>query len=263
METQDFLILLSESDYQLDWPLLSIDPDEPFYTLYFGRRETAVQPPRSHECWMHFPELKEIFGELFSTWRNKRHAFGPAFYLYLGTRRGASLYVEHRFVNLIWGLEAFHRQRFLVDEDSGLARKVDRILAAATNNNDKRWLRYKLKNAGEPSLESRLFDNFKLLPLPWNWLNLKKFTKECADIRNDISHYGGPRSGGDYGIFMRELDKRSDALSCVYHMLLLKEIGINEDVLKNRMLDGRRSYLIKAQLKHFGLLDESPNGEVT
>ena len=43
--------------------------------------------------------------------KTKREEFGPGFYLYLGTRRGMALYAEHSFVNLIWGLEAFHRKK--------------------------------------------------------------------------------------------------------------------------------------------------------
>jgi len=254
MEVQDLLILLSESEHQLDWPHLRVDPEEPFYTLYFHRRDIVGKPPRALDCWMRFPELKETFGQIFLTWRKKRDAFGPAAYLYTGARRATVMYVEHRFVNLIWGLEAFHRQRFIVDEDTGLTRKIERIVETV-GKSDKSWLRYKLKNAGEPSLQSRLFDIFKLLPLPWNWHNLRNFTKGCADTRNDLSHYGGPRSRIDYGIFLRELDKRSDALSCLYHILLLQEIGVSDDALKHQMLNGPRSREVRAQLKHFGLLD--------
>ncbi len=41
------------------------------------------------------------FGDIWSDWKKKREAFGPGFYLYLGTHRGViRLYIENRFVNL-------------------------------------------------------------------------------------------------------------------------------------------------------------------
>jgi hypothetical protein len=60
---------------------------------------------------------------------------------------------------------------------------------------------------------------------------------------------------------MRDLDKRSDALSCLYHMLLLQEIGVSDEVLKHKALHAPRSYEIRAKLKHFGLLDAPQDSE--
>ena len=52
-----------------------------------------------------------MFGAIWSRWKAMRDEFGPGFYLYLGLRRGMAMYIEHRFVNLIWGLEAFTARR--------------------------------------------------------------------------------------------------------------------------------------------------------
>jgi len=36
----------------------------------------------------------------------KRRKHGPGFYLFLGALRSREMYVEHRFANLVWGIDA-------------------------------------------------------------------------------------------------------------------------------------------------------------
>jgi ApeA N-terminal domain 1 len=254
---EDLLILLTDSDCRLGWPSVVLS-DESRYRWYFARIRNVkpASAPQYFECWTNFKQLRETFGSIWANWKKKREESGAGIYLYLGTRRGIPLYLEHRFVNLLWGIESFHRTRHAAHEWSGLSAKIQRIIEQVSLEKDKKWLEKRLRHAGEPSLEERIFDAFKDLPTDIDHARLRAFCKTCADLRNAISHYGGHRQGS-YTDFIRELDKRSNALSTLYHTLLLKEIGVDEKILRWWIYEGFRSYPIKANFVEVGLLDKS------
>jgi hypothetical protein len=182
--------------------------------------------------------------------------FGPGFYLYLGTRRGMKMFVEHRFVNLIWGLEAFDRRgRGDPEIRSRLQEKVERILKQVTAKKDKDWLAGQLQHAGEPNLAQRLYDLFIKLPLPLDEKRLRDFCKECAERRNDISHFGGVRREMEnYDAFIRDLDRKSDALTSLYHLHLLSEIGVDHHLFDFKENHSRSLYLMQCYLSSVGIL---------
>jgi ApeA N-terminal domain 1 len=255
---EDLLILLTSSDYGLDWPSVGATAKSK-YSLYFRKfgSRSAGNAPKYFECVTNFAQLRDSFGAIWEAWRSKREALGPGLYLYLGTRRGIPLYVEHRFVNLVWGIEAFHRRKYPLSPTAPLKQKVNRILDQISRTQDKRWLSNKLENADEPSLGERIFEAISAVPLGFNAKRLRSFSDACAKLRNDISHFGGQRDGGSYNKFMIELNDSSDALATLYQMLLLHEIGINETILKWWVFEGFQSYPIKVQLVKVGLLDRS------
>jgi ApeA N-terminal domain 1 len=109
-----------------------------------GNRSTDAVP-RYFDCVANFIELRGTFGSIWETWRSKREEFGSGFYLYLGTRRGMRLYVEHRIANLVWGVEAFHRTKYPTPATSRLRDKIDRVVSQIRAKKDKEWLTDKLK----------------------------------------------------------------------------------------------------------------------
>ncbi len=254
---EDLFILLTDSHYRLDWPFIHFDTDTKL-RWYFQRMTTDVSAPAPnwHECWTSFPQVREAFGNIWSNWKRKREQFGPGFYLYLGTRRGTSLYTEHRFVNLVWGIEAFHRTKHAAVASDVLKEKITRIVGDVSLPKDKTWLRKKLKYAHEPALADRISEAFKDLPLDLDSERLRHFSKACADARNDISHFGGHRRGGSYTDFARNLEKMSGALSTLYHCLLLAEIGVDREMLKWWVYEGYQSYRLKWYFVEVGLLPE-------
>jgi hypothetical protein len=224
----DLLILLTGSEYALAWPELLFGEKHEPYRYYFVRQSAADEPPAPHETVTNFPQLKDTFGRLLSTWRKKRDDFGPGFYLYLGTRRGMKLYEEHRFVNLIWGLESLHRKR-----------------------HSTRPVRGKL------TLAQRLVDVFKCLPFDIADQVLHEFCSRCAELRNEISHHGGPRKERDPHEFIMDLGRRNQAISHLYHALLLREIGVDDQILRYWVYSSFNSYGILFSFVEAGLLPPS------
>lgn len=256
----DLFILLTGSDYNLDWPTLSIGEDQERFRLYFVRPQSgASEPLRWHECWTNFVQLREKFGGIVSTWRKRREELGPGIYLYLATRRSMPLYEEHRFVMLVWGLESLHRRRTgELDGPHPLQEKIERIINQIAKSDDRHWLKGQLKKlVVEPSLEQRIFESFQGLPLDLDEEQLRKFAKECADKRNDISHYGGQRHDANYSDTVLDLHKKSEALSYLYHVLLLREIGIDDKILQFDVYDAFFSPRIKLAFVNVGLLSPS------
>jgi hypothetical protein len=254
----DFFILLTGSDYSPGFPMLIAGRGKrrKRFQFYFPRNHSsASEPPAWHECWTNFLQLRETFGVVFSTWRERRQQLGRGIYLFLGTRRGMQLYEEHRFVMLIWGLESLHRRRAQPARGSEkLQAKINRIVSQIELPKDNKWLERQLEHAGEPSLEQRIFETFRGLPLDIKDEPLRKFAKDCADKRNDISHHGGQRNDENYGDAVKDLHKKSEALTYLYQVLLLREIGVDDEILKFDVYRSFFSYRIKVALVEVGLL---------
>jgi hypothetical protein len=179
---------------------------------------------------------------------------GPGFYLYLGFRRSAPIYVENRFVTLITGLEALHRKIKNDAGERGVKEKVVRIIASVIDKKDKKWLTNRLKNAHEPNLEKRLFDLFTSVDLHIDKKRLILFASQCSMIRNDLSHFGEQRNGIEYQAFIRDVTNKNEALSIIYHMIILREIGIDENMIRDWIYN--RSFSAEAYLVEANLLDK-------
>jgi ApeA N-terminal domain 1 len=256
---EELIVLLTSNDRSLDWPTVIFAGGQRAKN-YFFRSRVEAEPPRAHECLVNFSKIASTFGELFSSLLSKREEFGPGFYLYLGTRRGMKMFVEHRFVNLIWGLEAFDRRARSPRTQALLGEKVARILNDVTNPSDKKWLGRQLRHAGEPNLAQRLFDVFKGIPLDYDLKALRRFCEECQNRRNDISHWGGLRQEGqDYQTFMQDIDEKSDALSALYHLHLLVVIGVDRERLNFATNQNWPLSRMEIDLRQVGILKTKPS----
>ncbi|MBC8641576.1 hypothetical protein IAG25_32655 [Caballeronia sp. EK] len=238
---EDLFILLTGHRVYVPWP--SLRGRGKVCTYYYGRTSEIVEPVRLMECWTSWGMVQQSFGNLYDGLRRGIDDWGPGLYLYLGTRRATKLFTENRFMNLVWGLESLHRktQANKTPDTTRLSAKIERILAQIEQPKDKKWLANKLKNAGEPSLEERLFELFEELPLEVDRDALRAFSKQCADRRNDISHFGGDRHGS-YSEFSTRLNVLTRLVIDLYHALLLQRIGLDPSVVKRRFYGGPNSY---------------------
>lgn len=255
---QDLLILLTGSDFPLEWPTLVNNKNKCLY--YFSRMKGSSNPPEWQECWTNFIQLQPNFGKIFSTWREKREIFGPGFYLYIGTLRKIKLYPEHRFMNLIWGLESFDRRKFNEEPSKEIQEKIQRILGDVKQEKDKVWLQKRLNFAHEPALQDRLNRILSVLPFDFKKGSLQKFSKKCADYRNDITHFGGQRNTLNYSDFAIDIVKMSEALSYLFHAVILLQLGVDKEIIKSNPLLWKMNHsLVEVGLLDEGILSISPN----
>jgi hypothetical protein len=135
--------------------------------------------------------------------------------------------------------------------------RIQGIADQVKPDREKKWLLNRLKYADEPNLADRIFQTFSTLPIDLETKRLRKFATQCAKNRNDLAHFGGVRAGKTYQKFLNEIDAQFDALSALYHVLLLHEIQVADEVSRRWIYDGINSSLIKRNFVDVGLLNES------
>jgi hypothetical protein len=256
---QDFMILLTDSDYCLEWPKVRWGKHN--CTLYFQRLASKAERPRLHECPTNFPNIRESFGILFEKWLSIRDTYGPGVYLYLGTRRGMQLYAENQFIMLVSGLEAFHRTKYGDAPLPSATEKVERIVSQITAGRDKRWAKNRLALAILPNLENRIFEAVNALALGFDEERLRGFAKDCANLRNDLAHYGGNRSRtAGYSDFISAVIKKNNVLGPLCHALALTEIGLDPAAVRAWAVESPPAFRRNWYFAEVGLIDHAdPN----
>jgi ApeA N-terminal domain 1 len=223
---EDLLLLLSDADVALPWPTLKFGDKSCLY--YFERRRTDPQEVEKFKSWALLAWVADGFGALLTKLEEQQDILGPGLYLYLGIRRGEGLYLENRFSTAIFGLESLHRRVGSSDSRPKLEAKIARILGDVKQKRDRDWLSGRLRNAGEPSLEERLFLTFSEIDIGLEEAALRAFSKECADLRNQVAHFGGQRDGG-YADFVHRMHILNEAVRPLYHAVLLNRIGFERE----------------------------------
>jgi hypothetical protein len=257
---EELLALLIGSYNRLSWPIL-VSKEEPFdawNTLHFYRGAPSAHPINRYSIWVPFARIRDVLGELLRNWQTGSEAFGAGYYLYVASLRNPHQYSEDRFVNLVWGVEALHRKWLAESETSerimSERKRVERILGLLPDDSgDRKWLRKKLSHAHELSLEARILECLRKLPFTFGKAELAKFSKACADRRNDISHAGGPRESVDYGSFHNEISRLAEALDHLFHALMLDQIGVDPTITFEVMTNSLVSKRIKTALANVDL----------
>ena len=258
---EELLALLGGSYYALKWPQISTERSSraDAYTLYFYRGTEKTPPPEAWELWTFFPQVRDSFGTIFANWRKKRREHGAGFYLHLAALRNSSMYVEHRFVNLVWGIESLHRSLFPnakgPSSDNAIIKSLLTDLAEHLKPKQAKWLEKQFERSTEPTLQDRIVETFKTLPWQIEIKTLREFAKRCQDRRNDISHFGGPRKekNESYEAFLQDLIQLSGALSRLYHAALLREIGVEDSTIRSTLFDMPVNFRIRQDFERVGL----------
>ncbi len=255
---EELLAVLIGAYHRLPWPSFTTkDEFDTWNTIHFYR-ETLPRPVNKFSVWISFARIRETLGDLFRNWVAKSESFGAGYYLYVSALRNPHQYSEHRFVNLVWGVEALHRKWIGESETSERVvseqKRVENILnLIPEDNKNRKWLRKKLAHAHELSLECRILECFRRLPFTFGEGEIEKFAKVCADRRNDISHRGGPPEGVNYTSFHSEITELADALDHLVHALLLHQVGLDDKTLCEVMTDSMVSQRVKTVLQNVGL----------
>jgi ApeA N-terminal domain 1 len=253
---QDLMILLTDSDYRLEWP--EVRWGKYNCTLYFQWLASKAERPRLYACPTNFPKLRDNFGTLFESWLGVRDKYGPGVYNYLGTRRGLQLYTENQFIMLVSGLESFHRTKYGDPISRRASAKLDKIIDQISGKKEKEWVRKGLESRILPNLARRIFDALNALPLGFDQKRLRAFADDCAKLRNELAHYGGHRGKTTaYSDFISSVQKKNHALAALYHALVLFEIGLDPTVIRDWAVERPPSFLRTWYFAEVGLIDHA------
>ena len=181
----ELLILLSDQELSIEWPLVKGSAKSRPVRLYYQStiiHENEYDPFK--EC-INYRMICNEFGSIFESWMNGCEKHNAGYYLYLSTRRGVFQYSEALFMSLIWGLEALHRTTFPSEsrqKPNSVPKHILKIMAESDklNGRHRRFLRKKMENAAEPSLQDRLFDLFSELPIGFESASLRRFCKKMC-----------------------------------------------------------------------------------
>ncbi len=257
----DLLTLLSGSSRSLNWPRIHIGrgKSEKRYQYFYGSSRNLSEPAKFFDCWVTFPQISETFGDLLQSWDDAQKKLGSGLQLFIGTLKSSSLHLEHKFANFIWGMEVLHRLKNpTAVQSEKFKEKIDRIINDIRLPKDRTWLNERLRNAHEPSLQQRLKDTIASLEINFEEKSLTAFCKVCADLRNDLSHFGGQRTFPNYDEMIKVLHEKLEALEFLYHAIALKEIGVEIRIIKNFLFSGRHSYKFSQISVRAGLIINEP-----
>jgi hypothetical protein len=254
---QDFLVVLTGSEYHLTWPLLGLTTGQKC-TAYFQKSKGGPDLPVGYQCITSFPELQPAFGDLFFSWLKKREQLGPAFYLYLSTRRRERLYVEHRFTSLVSGLETFHRSLFPDCRSAKTDARLERIVADIQNQSDSKWLHQRTRHLSSPNLEQRLREI--LLPVSFNIerARLNAFCTLTAKLRNELFHTGKSQTAAATENSLEYLDEFSTTLAYLYHARIMMEIGVTPAIVERWRTNSSDAFRINWSMECVGLRPSTP-----
>ncbi len=252
---EDLLLLLADVDVALEWPTLNFGRQSARF--YFERRRSESKNVALIDSWASLRAPSLDLGGLLQRLEYQRQFLGPGLYLYLGIRRAPSLYLENRFSTAIFGIESLHRKSGPFTPQTKLEEKVSRIIGDVKRKRDRDWLSARLRNAAEPSLEERIFATLSELDLGFENKSLRLFSKECADVRNQIAHFGGHRDG-TYETFIRRMYVLNAALRPLYHAVLLTRIGLSVDHIYSYFFRSPLATKRRRTLNDAGLILSSP-----
>ncbi len=254
----DFLILLTNQQAEFEWPILSDENGDIMCTLYYYNLNDYKKEFEYFRIWISFPDIQAEFGNALNKWFRLCNPPNPAIYQYLATRRGLFSYSENKFMMLIGGMESFHRHFFKTDSNNPLQTKAEKVIdiinsSSQANSSLKRWVASKMKHAHELSLEQRIREILETVPVQLSCKEIVRFSKICADARNDLAHFGKLiRSIEENEIYQKMFDL-SQALDYIYHILILLEIGFSAKRIETMLDTGREATLFKMTLKAAGL----------
>ena len=250
---EELLLLFTDRNRSLAWPKINLQ-EKTFTFYHFSRLNRERSEIEDWDYWIPFPSVAEQFDKILNAWFTQREKFASSCSYYLATRRMSGLYLEHQFASLVWGLEAMSRVENEISENSKLSDKIKRILDHAKvepslRSGDRRWLGGVLDREKEPSLKDRLFVLLHSLPLGIKENNLKKFTQSCADLRNELSHFAGPRqdksSTRTYDHLIKDLIKFTPALDLLFHAKILRIIGVPDKLIHQSVVSRQRVVLLQ------------------
>lgn len=175
---------------------------------------------------------------LVAKWLELRERYGPAITLLFATYYFKQPIGENQFLNLIQSVEAYHRRRFPqppVSADAHAARM--RSILGAVPEEHREWLAGKLQFSNEWTLRERLKQLIKAIDateLVDRFVGkVPTFVQRVVVARNYFAHWSSDREAGWPS--QRDLQRISGALRVLMQVLLLEELGIDHDLIPERV----------------------------
>jgi hypothetical protein len=203
------------------------------YNVQYSGQEHEDKGEKSHRRNFLFTHktIQTDFASIFNRWSNLNVLLQPVIGVLLEAFGKRNVISENKFLNVMQGIETFHRRRRHNEKEPKEINKtkVTEILAACPIEYQS-WLKEKLNFSNEPTLQDRLKELFaEIDDTLKNHLfpNTEELIKQAKNTRNYYTHYN--KSLEKKALAGTPLFYLTERLKVFLLIILLKETGITNE----------------------------------
>jgi hypothetical protein len=170
--------------------------DDIFILYPIGRSSNTYKEVRPDDMLFLLEDISDDLEEYLNNWFAKSEILSPVYDLYFGTVYKPSMYLEHRFLNLIQAIESYHRRvhdgKYLSDDNyTRIREKLIEAIPKDVSKSFRDSLVQRLKHHNEFSLGKRLREIMDMYGDVTNMLvhDNKRFIRDVVDMRNFLTHH--------------------------------------------------------------------------
>ena len=217
---------------------------EPIEILY---KPIGTESPKSlHplEMILPFSLVRENISNVISNWFEKSNLLKPTVNIFISIFYKSKIYIDNVFLSLMHATESFLRKIYggqYIPEQEYSQYLNQIVLPVAMPSELKESLRKRLEYGNEYSLRKRFEKLFDILESKLKNLitdNTDAFITSVVDTRNYLTHYD--KKLEEKCLHGADLYYTNQRLALLLTIVLLKEIGISEDIIHQQILQTKR-----------------------
>lgn len=214
---------------------INFKKDDKFLEFIYRGQDSELKKQKTHrrEFIFTYKNVEAELQQIFQKWSTLHKILDPVINVLLEAFGEKNIIIENKFLNIIQGIETFHRRikKNETEEVEVHKKRISEILTECPFQH-KKWLQEKLNFSNEPTLKQRLDELFEsIAPVLRDHLfdNYKSIITNTKNSRNYYTHYS--LNLENKALKGKELFYLTERLKVFLLILLLKETGINTDSL--------------------------------
>jgi hypothetical protein len=210
---------------------------------YLGQNTVEIEKKKSHRNFLfEYDIIKESFPIIFKKWVELENIIEPVVDVIQEAFAKRNTITENKFLNIIHGIETFHRRRRNNEkEPKEIYKTKQSVILDACPIEYKSWLKDKLNFGNEPTLQDRLEELFNELNpelIAHLYPDYKELIVKAKKNRNYYTHYD--KLYEKKALKTGPLFYLTERLKVFLLILLLKEIQIKPEQLNRIIIEGSR-----------------------
>lgn len=207
-------------------------------TLLFKSQKDISETVKEHEIIIKFSYIEDSFETCIQTWSAKKELLEPIIHYFVDAHE-KGFYVPMSFLKVVQAVEAFSRRmrNNKIWSDEEFEATKERLTSQLQDDKDKEFITGILSN--EPRLRQRLTKLFSEVNDVFEISSKKRssYINKIVNTRNYFTHFD--ESLKDQIFDTKTMYFITKYLKLVLRVLLLRELGINNDLIKQRMSDNQ------------------------
>lgn len=214
----------------------------------FPRDKIDNEMVKEQELYIKFTYIRDIFEDTMKKWQAKKELLKPIIDYFVEAHE-KEFRIPISFLKVVQAIEAYSRRmrknEMLPPEE--FEKKVQSILERIDSGEDQKWVRSIISN--EPRLRQRLTELFGETNYIFDISSKKRksFINKIVDTRNYYTHFDNKLI--DKILKPNEIFYVSGFIKMVLRVLLLQELGLNQQLIVSRMQNDQELIHIKNGLK--------------